>query len=54
MDMKMNILCIILTHYYVRMFWSTECLACPNYEVVRTVQPEIQPQAADTPVLYPG
>ena len=39
---------------YMCVFWSLDFIAYPNYEVVRVVQPGVQPQTAATPVLDSG
>ena len=40
--------------WFLCVFRSPECVACPNYEVVRVIQPGLKPQAGATPVLDLG
>ena len=38
----------------VCVFWYQECVACPNYETTRVIQPGFKPYTEATPVLDSG
>ena len=44
----------IIFNMVVCVFWYLYCVACPNYDVERVVQPRFQPHTATNPVVDLG